>query len=192
MLSNKFIHKYLRIAKFIGEDNNPCLSRSIGVVVVNPHQNRIVGTGWNGPPKGTPHCDTKEYLTEAFWPQLTEKEKEIAGDEKTFINQNTGCGTCPRRLVGAKSGDRLNLCSCQHAERNAITNSAESLKDCWMFCWCGIPCWDCSGAIINAGIDRIYCVDTGPLDYSLKSRWLLESANIPYHIINPEEVLNAD
>lgn len=48
----------------------------------------------------------------------------------------------------------------EHAERNAIYNSARtglSIVGCTMYLSCGIPCADCTRGIINAGIVKIVC-----------------------------------
>ena len=189
-LSEKFIKKYLRMAKQVGEDSNPCLSRSIGVVVVNPEQKRVVGVGYNGPPKGTPHPDDPEYLEAIVWPQLTAQEKAITGvnscDE--FVEKYSHCGKCPRKVVGAISGQRLELCSCEHGEKNAIYNSAEALHGNWMVCWCGVPCWNCSKAIINAGIVRVVCTNWDGGDYSPGSRWLLTHGGVGIDLRDPESL----
>lgn len=195
MLNEKFIHKYLRLAKQIGDDSNPCHSRHIGVVVVEPNQNRILGTGYNGPPRGTPHPDSYEYLLEVVWPQLTNGERKQLGmgvlTAEQFAAKYRDCGKCPRRLLGVASGQRLELCSCEHAEKNAIYNAAQSVHGAWMFCACGIPCWDCSKAIINAGITRVICIDHGDdkavtdqttirtsTVYSPMAGWLLQHAGV--------------
>lgn len=185
------VKKYMRLAKQVGEDNNPCYSRHIGVVIVNPAHHRIVGTGYNGPPRDTPHCDDAEYLRDVVYPQLTEDEKAYFRQNSNPINFESlecegfvataaGCKTCPRKLVGAKSGQRLELCSCAHAETNAITNSGQDLKDCVMFCWCGVPCYECSKLIINSGIKTIYVINWGA-DYSTGSRWLFRKAGVEIH-----------
>lgn len=52
----------------------------------------------------------------------------------------------------------------EHAERNAIYNAAligTSTDGCRMYMTCGIPCTDCTRAIINAGIKEINCVRSG-------------------------------
>lgn len=206
-LSNKFVGKYMRMAKQLGEDNNPCHSRQIGVVLVHVYDDggsKVVGTGYNGPPRGTPHCDTREYLRDIFWPQLTDQEKRHAlkmfgcfdddpiegSDAKDiFLDNATGCGKCPRRLVGARSGERLELCSCAHAETNAITNAAEDLHGCWAFCWCGVACWECAKLMINAGIKRAYFIDGGGADYSFGSRWLFSKAGLHIEVHKPEVYL---
>lgn len=191
----KFIRKYMRLAKQVGEDNNPCHSRKIGVVIVDPVANKILGTGYNGPPRDTPHCDDREYLEQIFWPQLTEEEKKLAimaALPTTFPplspdNQPNPCKlvcdrfansqTCPRKIIGAPSGKRLELCSCAHAETNAIVNASDNLYGSAMFCWCGVPCFECTKLICNAGIKAVFCIDWGG-DYSHGSRWLFQKSGV--------------
>ena len=185
--SSKFVEKYMLIAKTVGTVHNPCYSRQIGVIIVR--DNKILGTGYNGPPKGTPHCDDYNYLQDFFWPQLTIEEKKKLIPEYTekldflysgqFAQIHAKCQTCPRRLIGAGPGERSTLCSCQHAERNAITNAAQDLTGAAMFCWCGIPCIDCTGAIINSGIERVYFLNDGKPVYHNVSEVLFREADIP-------------
>lgn len=197
----------MRMAKLVGEDQNPCLSRSIGVVVVDPKSCKVLATGYNGPPRDTPHCDDPEYLREIVWPQLTDAEKEFAKgkyrfglsvsvDAVTGLNEcdlfvgNFGnCGECPRRIVGAKSGERLELCSCAHAEANAIVNATKDFYDgSVMFCWCGVPCFECTKLVINSGVKTVYCFDWGK-DYSHGSRWLFKKAGVELIERLPEQYL---
>ncbi len=185
--STKFIVKYMRMAREIGTTFNPCFSRQIGVIIVDKNH-KVLGTGYNGPPANTPHCDTGDYLANFFWPQLNVDEKESirlelgqspnTPDEmikESFCDKYNKCGTCPRRLVGAKSGQRSTLCSCQHAERNAITNAAEDLEGSTMFCYCGVPCIDCAGAIINARLAVVHCF--GEL-YHPEAEFLFDRAGV--------------
>lgn len=187
------VKKYMRLAKKVGEDNNPCYSRHIGVLIVKPENHRIAGTGYNGPPRDTPHCDDPEYLRDVVFPQLTDQEKTffVTKNNKDnlsdvepkpltceqFVAESAGCKTCPRKLIGAPSGQRLELCSCAHAETNAITNAASDLTGCVMFCWCGVPCYECTKLIINAGIKKVYVINWGA-DYSNGSRWLFKKAGV--------------
>ena len=199
-MKEKFIKKWMRVARLIGEDQNPCHSRKIGAIIVEPKSNRILGTGYNGPPPGTPHPESAEYLREYFWPQLTDDEKQSLKlslltthelqsglrDESSpitdeylcnrFVETYQGKPICPRRLVRADTGQRTDLCSCGHAERHAITNAAQSCLNCYMFCWCGVPCLQCTDAIIQAGIIRVYCLDVP--DYHSLSRWLFHKAGV--------------
>jgi len=76
-----------------------------------------------------------------------------------------------------------------HAEQNAIVNAARigvSTKGCTMYLTCGIPCADCTKAIINAGISHIICeVDLrcgahGELweEHAKRSLIMFEEANV--------------
>ena len=207
-LSEKFVKKYMRMAKQVGEDQNPCYSRQLGVVLVKVYpdgDSRVVATGYNGPPKHTPHCDSRDYLEDIFWTQLTREERtkacnyfEIGLDgweairRDSFLKKATGCRTCPRKIIGAKSGERTELCSCEHAERNAIYNATEDLHGCWAFCWCGVACWDCTKALINNGIKRCFFIEdasyarNGGTDYSFGSRWLFQRACVEIVLHKPD------
>lgn len=44
---------FIEIAKIVAK-RSPCLSRQVGAVIVN--NNRIISTGYNGPPAGHVHC----------------------------------------------------------------------------------------------------------------------------------------
>jgi dCMP deaminase len=192
MLSEKFIKKYMRLAKQFGEDNNPCYSRKIGVIIVDSTINKIVATGYNGPPRGTPHCDSKDHLLNIVWPQLTEDEKTKLPDpivgKDDFVNKYADCKTCPRKLIKAESGKRLELCSCAHAEVNAIVNASQNIYGCTMFCWCPVPCIECTKIVINAGIKELHCFKE-PQDYSIGSRYLFEKAGVNILEYNKEDFI---
>lgn len=52
----------------------------------------------------------------------------------------------------------------EHAERNSLYNAARigvSTKGATMYLTCGIPCADCARGIINSGIKRIVCDQSG-------------------------------
>ena len=183
-MKDKFIAKYMRLARQFATDSNPCLSRHVGVVVVDPSTNGIVGAGYNGPPEGTPHCNDVAFLKGFFWPQLTAREKaQVCIRSETMDNQAvdaTGefiskCNECPRNILGYSSGKRPELCSCQHAERNALNKLPIPAKGLVMFCWCGVPCIQCTGSIINAGIKSVYCLKQIE-DYQPEARWLYEQS----------------
>ena len=187
----------MRLAKQIGEDDTRCYSRKIGTVLVRVYDDgagKIVGTGYNSPPRNTPHTDDREYLEKIFWGQLTPDEKLTATCNsgvvyldyaqqqdadmcKVVCDKLENSKTCPRKIIGAKSGTRLECCSCAHSESNAIVNASDDLYGTYMFCYCPIPCQECSKLIINAGIKKVFCVKAEQ-DYSYGSRWLLEAADI--------------
>lgn len=129
--------------------NSKCLSRKLGAIIVR--DKTIVGTGYNGPPRGIPECSKR--LIEGVDPFLTEEFKLISNRVKeTLKNQ------CPRRILGLRSGEGLEWCVAGHAERNALINSARlgiSTLGAKMYMNCGVPCKDCMVEIINAGIEEI-------------------------------------
>ena len=209
-MKEKFIKKFMLLAKTVAKDNNVCYSRKIGVVVVDPNTNGVVSIGYNGPPENTPHTDSLNYITNFLWPQLTANEKytliiqhchALNTDEKEVLRsicnshgvlerphshnvlsefemwvalKIEGCKTCPRKLLGYKSGERSDLCSCQHAERNALNKLPIPARGLVMFCWCGVPCIQCAGSIINANISEVHCFED--TDYHPVSRFLFETS----------------
>lgn len=195
-MKDKFIVKYMMMAKEIGTRFNPCFSREIGIVIVDPVRNAIISAGYNGPPEGTPHCNTEQFLREYFWPQLTDLEQQMAcssvenkhalsldyNSESSmrdyFISNASGEQICPRRYVNAGPGQRTTLCSCAHAERNAINRAPQPVYGMYMFCWCGVPCMDCASAIIQSGIDQVHCLKVDGPDYFPQSRWLFAVTGI--------------
>jgi dCMP deaminase len=190
MSTPKFISKYMKLAKLLGEDQNPCYSRKIGVIIVDPKINKIVGTGYNGPPRGTPHCDSAIHLQNVVWPQLSESERNLLTFKpitvEEFVDKYENCKTCPRKLIGAASGKRLELCSCAHAEANAIINASQNLYGCEMYAWCLLPCIECTKLIINAGIKKVFCLQE-PVDYSVGSRYLFKQANVQIEELDKSE-----
>lgn len=187
------IKKYMRHAKHIADENKSCYSRRIGSILVDPISEKIISTGYNGGPRGTPHADQYEYLKEVVWPQLTQEEKKIAlknltndqDDCEKFCSSNHDKKICPRKLIEAKSGERLNLCPCAHSESNTIVNANGNTYGSWMFAWCGVPCIECTKLIINAHIKKVYCINWGN-DYSYGSRWLFEKAGVEIIHEKPE------
>jgi deoxycytidylate deaminase len=189
--------KWLRLAKAVKEIENPCYSRQIGVVIVDPDANSLVSSGHNGPPQGCPPNDDPDYLRDVVWPQLTAEEKcSVISDwqrepdefcKKAFVTKYANCKTCPRKPIGAPSGKRLELCTCIHGEVDAITRANRDVSGYYMVCYCGVPCIECTKVIINAGIDTVVGIDHGRGDYSLySSRWLFEKSKVKL-ILVPEE-----
>ena len=193
--SPKEVRYFMGMAKSVMVSENPCPSRQIGVVIADPRTGALVSTGHNGPPDGAPPNDDEDYLKNVFWPQLQPHEKAKAlkkvlhFDEvqdmsdadydkhlDTFLMCQAGCGNvCPRKLIDAPSGQRLELCTCAHGETNAIIRAHRSVAGCWIFCYCGVPCIDCTKLIINSRIYTVVVIDHGRGDYSpYSSRWLFQ------------------
>lgn len=207
----------MRLAKALADDNDACFSRKIGCLIVNPESNNVVGLGYNGPPQGTPHCNSQRYLQTIFCPQLSDQELELAtksieklsGQKSDVVDsecdvlvrhvrtnfiscEGSALNTCPRRFINAGPGERSELCTCEHAERNSIYNAQGSTVGCYIFCYCPLPCLDCCKAIIGARIKRVYCLKInsyrGEKDYSPTSRWLLHNAKVEVLELDKETI----
>ena len=133
-----------------------CLSRKIGAVLAKG--DKVLITGFNGPPTGIPSCNI------GWYEELS--EKEING--------------CPRYDMGHKSGQGLEWCIAVHAERSAIINAAKygiKTEGCTLYMSCGIPCKDCLVEIIDADIAEIVCTDIENF-YDKQSKYLLNNSNL--------------
>jgi dCMP deaminase len=88
---------------------------------------------------------------------------------------------CPRKKLGFKSGEGVEYCPAQHAERNAITRAAKkgvSLNNSTLYLWATVtPCQQCAGSIINSGISRIVLPKEAK-DYDSLANHLFNSSKI--------------
>jgi len=151
--------KYFMAMCEVTATNGKCFSRKIGAVIVK--DKAVLSSGYNGPPRGIPQCYEKLNL------------------EQGLMQLEEPC--CPRQKLGAKSGTMLNLCYAQHAERNAITQAARngtSINGATLYLNDTIPCKDCLGAIINAGIVEIVCTKLTYYDADDQGKWLLDNCDI--------------
>jgi len=114
---------------------SPCLSRHIGAVLARDHS--ILSTGYNGPPRGVPHCE----------------------------------GECPRKILGYKSGTHLEFCPAQHAASLGVSVLGSTL-----YMNCIIPCKNCFGSLINAGIVEIVVDDIKV--YDKYTQYLIDNSTI--------------
>lgn len=147
-----------------------CLSRQIGAILVRDHS--IVSTGYNGPARGIPHCGHDRIMTDKTLVKYLGRDVEIAPRQA----MNT---TCPRRILDYESGTHMELCPAQHAEANCISNAARlgvSVLDTTLYMNCIIPCKNCFGALINAGIVEIVVDDAKP--YDIHTQFQIDNSNI--------------
>jgi dCMP deaminase len=135
----------------ITADMSKCGSRAIGAVLVKDKQ--ILSMGFNGSPMGTNFCQTGR----------TDKP------------------SCPRRKLEIPSGQGIELCPAQHAEENTIHNAARNgvaTLGATLYCYCGIPCQRCAGALINAGIKEVIAWNRHSYGRFTMSRVMFEQARI--------------
>jgi len=151
--------------------NSKCFSRKVGAVLVRGKS--IIATGYNGPPKGVPHCDARsskdQFLNEAL---VSSVRDGGAGGKYTE-------GICPRRVLGYGSGEGLEYCIAAHAEVNCIADAAmlgHEVLDTTMYLTCGVPCKDCLIVLINAGIAE--CVCTSLERYDEETEFLLNYSSL--------------
>ena len=125
---------------------SPCMSRQIGAVIVR--DNILLAMGYNGPPRGIAHCNKRSY-------------------SEKYVEEETRKGRCPRQVMGFKSGEGIQYCPAEHAERNAIihaTLTGTNLEGSTMYCSCGVCCLECCKAIIQAGIMEVVLTKRIPYD----------------------------
>ena len=147
-----------------------CLSRQIGAILVK--DNIIISTGYNGPPRGVPHCG----------------EARICFDRQHYIrlitfdpNHTDMYNTCPRQILKYKSGEGLDtICPSVHAETNCLASAARVgavTKDTTLYMNCIIPCKSCLGLLINAGVKEIVVDSLEGYD-SLAKDFILPNSDI--------------
>lgn len=154
---------WMGFAVEVGKRSN-CYSRKIGSVLVK--DNGLISIGWNGPPYGIQDCSERN-----------------PGKEEV----------CPRKLVGANSGERLDMCIALHSEAAAVTNcareGAHSTKGATLYCDCGIPCKNCLILIIASGIKRVVCNKdntTGNYGdyYDITSKYLHKNSDVKIDFVD--------
>jgi len=152
---------------------SPCLSRQIGAILIRDHS--IVSTGYNGPPRGVPHCGHERFMKDKELSKLLTSSR----DYKEIWGVSDINNTCPRRLLQYDSGTHMELCPAQHAEENAVSNAARlgvSVLGTTLYMNSIIPCQKCYGTLINAGIVEIV-VDNAKV-YDQYTNFLINNSSI--------------
>jgi len=160
---------FLKIAKEVA-NNSKCMSRQIGTVIVK--DKAIISTGYNGPSRGTKHCNERKF---GFYEKLVGENYLL-----NSVNKEEYPTTCPRRAFGYKSGKGLHLCQAGHSERNALIQAARngiSTLGSTLYCYCGRPCKDCMIEIVNAGISTVVCLKE-EVEYDEYSKVIAEEAGL--------------
>lgn len=141
-----------------------CLGRHVGAVLVR--DGRIVGTGYNGTPKGMPNCDEAER----------------------------GCHRCAHRDE-YPHGVGYDLCICVHAEQNAILSAARfgNAVDGAALYSTLQPCFGCLKESLQAGIQRIYWLNpwTPSPDFAEPYRLILAQFEVAQRIEGIADPLGA-
>jgi len=174
---NNWDHYYYLLSVLVAQ-NSRCLSTKIGAVLVKDKS--IISTGYNGPPRGIPHCDVRcnsSPHNKVVFDSKLENDLFVAGYRPSKVQK---LDNCPRRLLGYKSGEGLEYCIAGHAERNALLNAARhgiSTYDTTLYLSCGVPCKDCLIEIINAGVKEVVVVDKYNF-YDETSKYIKANSNL--------------
>jgi len=158
--------------------NSKCFSRKIGAILVR--DNVVIATGYNGPPRGMPPCDKR-------WDNSDDPIISALPSETCDWSNLDTRGKCPRQVLGYKSGERLDLCPAVHAEVNCVTAAARlgvSVKGAKLYMNAQIPCSNCMGVLVNAGVSGIVITDLAP--YNSLTMAILRYAEIPVRTFEGE------
>lgn len=137
---------FLNVCEVIAA-NSMCMSRHNGAILVR--DNSIIATGYNGPPRGVPHCGRDRIEFDHFL-----RDRMTKTLDPTF----TDIDRCPRKAMGFESGDGLDYCIAAHAEQNCVANAARlgvTTLGSELYMNDQIPCKVCLVILINAGIHSI-------------------------------------
>ena len=161
---------YFKNLAYTVASNSKCLSRHIGAILVQ--NGAVISTGYNGAPRGIPHCGYDRLVTDVLLQKLIPQPHDKANMD--YVEH-----TCPRTVLGFGSGEGLHLCPATHAEANSIAQAAMNgitTKGATMYVTCGVPCKNCLALIINAGIEEVVC--TSLEWYDELSPFIVEHSNL--------------
>jgi len=116
---------YLNIAREVST-RSPCLKLQVGAIIVK--DDCIVSTGYNGPPRGEPHCDVCTRLDIPDGESYGKECPAVHAEENAIIN-------------AARYGISIN-------DSVMYLYTGIGLE----------PCYRCKRAIINSGISDVYYV----------------------------------
>ena len=151
---NQWEKYFLNICDVVSS-NSKCFSRKIGAILVR--DKIVVATGYNGPPRGFSLCSER-------WKDVNDPLFDVILEEKSEPKHDS---SCPRQFLGFNSGERLDLCPAVHAEVNCIASAARlgvPTNRTIMYMNTQIPCKNCMGVLINAGIRQVVVTSLKPYD----------------------------
>lgn len=164
---------FLNVCEVIAS-NSVCMSRHIGATLVRDKS--IIATGYNGPPRGVPHCGKARLEYDHFL-----RDRMTRTMDTTF----TDTDRCPRRVMGFDSGDGLDYCIAAHAELNCVADAARRgviTLGAELYLNDRIPCKNCLVILINAGISVITATKLECYDDA--SPYLISYSNISVRNFN--------
>lgn len=113
-----------------------CYRGPVGCVLVDA-DSQILSTGYNGVPKGLPHCDVLNI-------RRTQVDKNITNTVYDY----------PHACPGADAINNPDGCEAVHAEINALLQCADVSRIASCYCTTE-PCFRCCKALLNTGVQRV-------------------------------------
>lgn len=160
---------WMAVARAVGL-RSPCFRDKIGAVVVD-RDNRIVDTGYNGPPRGMPRdeqTDCRSWCPRATqtgsWrlPAVTTQPLPNIAVEDGQMSFEWGGKRFPvtdetfERLGATKIRDpSYDDCSSLHAEANALMFSDRRLREGGTIYVTSPTCYACAKLVANSGLETI-------------------------------------
>jgi len=120
---------WMAMADVIGK-RSPCERRQVGAVIVDP-SNRIVATGYNGPPRNLGITSTTDVLA-------------------------TCHDHCPRNQPNANPGIGYDDCITVHAESNALMFCDRRDREGGSIYVNSAVCFTCAKLVANSGLLRVF------------------------------------
>lgn len=143
--------------------HSKCLSRQIGAILVRDKS--IIATGYNGPARGIPHCGSDRYEKDRRLQDAILQSSQV--EEMGMKFHNLISSSCPRQILGFKSGQGLEWCIAAYAEQNCVANAARMgvcTLGSTLYMNTQIPCKTCLSILINAGVSDIVVTSLEPYD----------------------------
>lgn len=135
MIRPSWDETWMRVAQVVAQ-RSLCSRAQCGAVIVDP-ANRIVATGFNGPPAG-----------------MSTKLGAHGGDCRDF---------CPRGANGPTAESIISYSDCIsiHAELNSLGFCDRTAREGGTIYITGAPCWTCGKAVANSGLIRVVIAHEG-------------------------------
>ena len=187
--SNQIWDAYFHSICTLAASKSPCLSRKIGAVLVRDES--IISTGFNGPPYKVPHCGKDRFEKDYYLQKeialinMSLENARLNGIDVKEFDITLFYNTCPRQVLKYPSGTHMELCFAQHAEENTISNAARigvSTINTTLYMNSIVPCKNCFGTLINAGVSEIV-VEEVKL-YDKHCRFLISHSDIKIREFN--------
>lgn len=92
------LEEYYMMMAFVAASRANCLNRAVGSILVTPDGGSVTATGYNGVPRGLPHCQTCRRRDEGFGPgeglhrsRATHAEANVIVQAAKYGRKTEGC-----------------------------------------------------------------------------------------------------